>query len=107
MRDLISKKALLEEMNDYKFDTTNDVARRTEHTVKAHMFELVEKQPTAFDLKSVIEQLEEMAIEELGITKGQFAMDRGEYSSYCSLTLSDVEEILKSAVNATNGKNGV
>lgn len=56
----------------------------------------VDAVPTAFDLENVIEKLEEKVIEELGITKGQFAMDKEEYSSYCSLCLSDVVEILKS-----------
>lgn len=40
----------------------------------------------------LIGRLEEVAIETLGINKGQFAMDEGEYSSYCSLTLYDVKE---------------
>lgn len=47
-------------------------------------------------MKEFIEKLngslEEVAIETLGISKGQFAMDKGEYSSYCSLSLYDVKE---------------
>ena len=42
--------------------------------------------------KKIISQLQEVAIKELGITKEQFAMDKGEYSSYCSLSLYDVKE---------------
>lgn len=56
---MISRKALLKEMNAYKFDTVNDTARRTEHAVKAHMFDLVERQPAVSGFKNVIEQLEE------------------------------------------------
>ena len=48
-----------------------------------------------FDLDKVIEQLEDKAIEELGITKSQFDMDRAEYSSCYSLCLGDVVEIIK------------
>lgn len=43
-------------------------------------------------IEKLIGRLEEVAIETLGINKGQFAMDEGEYSSYCSLTLYDVKE---------------
>lgn len=42
-------------------------------------------------IEKLIGRLEEVAIETLGINKGQFAMDEGEYSSYCSLTLYDVK----------------
>lgn len=105
MVDLISRNALLENINSYTYDTVNYEMRRAEHIVKAHICELIESQPTAFDLESVIKQLEENVIEELGITKSQFAMDKEEYSSYCSLTLFDVTKILKFAINATNGKN--
>lgn len=43
-------------------------------------------------IDKLIGRLEEVAIETLGISKGQFAMDEGEYSSYCSLSLCDVKE---------------
>ena len=43
-------------------------------------------------IEKLIGMLEEVAIETLGINKGQFAMDKGEYSSYCSLSLCDVKE---------------
>ena len=52
--------------------------------------------PTAYDVDKVIKRLEDKAIEELGIDRGKFAIDKGEYSSYCSLTLEDVIEIVKS-----------
>ena len=43
-------------------------------------------------IEKLIGRLEEVTIETLGISKGQFAMDKGEYSSYCSLSLYDVKE---------------
>lgn len=58
------------------------------------LMEYAESLPV-FDLDKVIEQLEDKAIEELGITKSQFDMDRSEYSSCCSLCLGDVVEIIK------------
>lgn len=61
---------------------------------------------TAFDSESVIAELEKKTIDELGIDKVKFEMDKEEYSSYCTLTLHDVIKILKSAANDTNGKIG-
>lgn len=46
-------------------------------------------------IEKLIERLEEVAIESLGINRSQFAMDKGEYSSYCSLSLYDVKENVK------------
>lgn len=43
-------------------------------------------------IDKLISRLEEVAIETLGINKSQFAMDKGEYSSYCSLSLCEVRE---------------
>lgn len=60
------------------------------------MCELIDRQPTAYDVDKVVERLEDKAIEELGIDKARFAMDRGEYSCCCSLCLSDAVEIVKS-----------
>ncbi len=57
---------------------------------------LVQKQPTAYDVDKVVKELEECAIIELGITKEKFEMDRGEYSGYCALSLTETKEIVKS-----------
>lgn len=58
--------------------------------------DVIEKIPTAYDMDKVIRKLEDKAIEELGIDRGRFSMDKMEYSSYSSLTLEDVIEIVKS-----------
>ena len=60
MSNLISRSELLEELNNYHYDTVNTEKRRMEHIVKANFTELIEKQPTAFDLDKVIAELEEM-----------------------------------------------
>ena len=60
MSDLISRSSLLEKISDYIYDTVNPEKRRMEHIVKAHFIELIEKQPTAFDVDKVIAELEEM-----------------------------------------------
>lgn len=52
--------------------------------------------------EKILERLEEKAIEELGISVGQFVMDKGEYASYCSLSLYDVQEIIKQEVTEYN-----
>lgn len=54
------------------------------------------------DEKVLIERLEEKAIKTLGINRSQFAMDKGEYSSYCSLSLDDVKEITKDLASKHN-----
>ena len=58
MSDLISRSALLEKLNNYHYDTVNAQTRRIEHIVNAHFIELIEKQPTAFDVDKVIKELE-------------------------------------------------
>lgn len=57
--------------------------------------DLIQVHETIYDVNKVVERLEEKAIEELGISKSQFAMDKEEYSGYTSLTLYDVIEIVK------------
>lgn len=52
---LIDADALLEEVNSYVFDTVNTDTRRGEHAAKAHICELIEKQPTAYDVDKVLE----------------------------------------------------
>lgn len=55
--DLISRSALLEELEKYVFDTMDNETRRAEHIVKAYVLELIERQPAAYDTDKVIEQL--------------------------------------------------
>lgn len=57
---LIDADELIEEINSYQYDTVNSEIRKIEHTVKAHICELVEKQPTAYDMDKVVERLEEL-----------------------------------------------
>lgn len=84
----------------------NDLEFMQQGDIMACIKDVIDSTPTAFDLESVIRKLEDKTIEELGIDIGKFTMDKKEYSSYCSLCLSDVLEILNSAANATNGKIG-
>ncbi len=94
--DLISRSELLKNINNNYYDTKNDVTRRMDYVTKAQICELIDHQPTVYDVDKVLEQLENVSIEELGINRTQFKMDEGEYSSYCSLSLYDVKEIVKS-----------
>ena len=59
MSDLISRNALLEELNNYHYDTVNAQTRRIEHIVNAHFIEIIEKRPAAFDVEKVIAELEQ------------------------------------------------
>lgn len=59
------------------------------------------EQPTAFDLESVIEQLEEKS---KWVAYNNWDRDIG--MTHKVVPFGDIVEILKSAANATNGKNG-
>lgn len=56
---------------------------------------IVNNQEADYDIDTVIKKLKKKSIENLGITENQFMMDSSEYSSYCSLCLSDVLEIVR------------
>lgn len=58
--DLISRKALFGGINSYHYDTANPEIRRAEHFVKAHICELVDKQPTAYDADKVVKTINEI-----------------------------------------------
>ncbi len=55
--DLISRSALFEEISSYIFDGVNPDTRRGEHAAKAHICELIDRQPTAYDVDKVVEQI--------------------------------------------------
>jgi len=55
----------------------------------------IKDEPTSYDVDGVVERLTQESIKTLGITETQFAMDKGEYSSYCSLSLYDAIRIVK------------
>lgn len=81
--DLISRSAVIDVIKRHECDTSR-------------IMEGVMNLPIAYNVDKVIEQLEECAIIELGITKEKFEMDRGEYSGYCALSLTETKEIVKS-----------
>lgn len=55
--DLISRKELFEEINCYHYDTVSSEVRRAEHFVKAHICELIDKQPIAYNIEGAIRQI--------------------------------------------------
>lgn len=95
MSDLISRKALTEHIESEYRQWGED------YDVEQILGD-IEDFPTAFDLDKVIAELEKLSMEELGVSESQFEMDKGEYSSYCTLCLYDVIELLKKhlSVNA-------
>lgn len=107
MSDLISRKALLEEIENGKgkpkiYDGMQEVS---------WINECIQNAPTAFDLENVIEQLKE---NEEDVIK---AIEENSPSEFHMIKIKDLKElfeeytqeqidILKFAINATNGKNG-
>lgn len=55
--DLISRSALLEKINSCKYDTVNREKRTMERIVRAHICELIEKQPVAYDEAKTVDQI--------------------------------------------------
>jgi len=54
-------------------------------------------------IDNLISRLTESAIETLGVSKSEFAMDKGEYSSYCSLSLYEVKEAVNQLAEEYKG----
>ena len=92
--DLISRKALLEELVKAEEECEEVMCVPSWATA----LRVIRSQPTAYDVDGVVEQLTQESIKTLGITETQFAMDKGEYSSYCSLSLYDAIRIMKGSV---------
>lgn len=101
MGDLISKSALLQ-------DFRNTV---TENSDTFDWLNMIARQPTAFDLESVIAKLKEneqdmiKAIEE-NTPSGFYAISVKDLKSIFGDYTKEQIEILKTAVNATNGEIG-
>lgn len=99
--DLISRKTLMEALKTHFDADYNEDGRLlySDHICTGEdvedLIKLVDAQPTAYNPDKVVEQLTQESIKTLGISKTQFAMDEGEYSSYCSLSLYDAIEIVK------------
>ena len=94
MSDLISRSALLEELNSYHYDTKNSVTRRIEHIVTAHFIELIEKRSTAFDLDKIIDELQKLKTYNLTISDQMSEiMRRAELGTY--VCLEDVIKLIK------------
>ena len=104
--DLISRKALLEELKtlerlvrDRVTDTPWDSPCRQRYQAqlfeRERLKELVEKMPIAFDKEKVMEELRQEAMHVLGIPEERFNLDEGEYSSYCSISFSQAKKIVE------------
>lgn len=88
MSDLINRKALMEHIE-------SEYRQWGEDYDAEQILGDIEDFPTALDVDKFIAELEKLSIEELGVSESQFEMDKGEYSSYCTLCLYDVAELLK------------
>ena len=54
-------------------------------------------------IDNLISRLTESAIKTLGVSKSEFAMDKEEYSSYCSLSLYEVKEAVNQLAKEYKG----
>lgn len=115
MGDLISRKALLEELNNFSMKiggSANAMALVVMDETKKSIAKMIENQHTAFDLESVIVELEkkrdycyaEMKKEEK--ETDYFSEHIFEEYHNQGKAYNDCLEILTSAANATNGKIG-
>lgn len=89
-------------------DTYNDASRFTEEETEfakrilSDVQEVIESQPTAFDLESVMQQIKDKGAKLCCSVKCNDDCENCEHG----VLMKSIIEILKSAANATNGKNG-
>lgn len=95
MSDLISRSEVLKIIDENSYVNCKDQKDFSTNCQMDKIRQNVVEIPNAFDLDKVINELEKLSIEELGVSESQFEMDKGEYSSYCTLCLYDVEKLLK------------
>lgn len=94
MDDLISRRTLLEKFSK------NSIYEHITNADGKNVLEIISEQPTAFDLESVIEQLNERIK-----TYENFNSD----DEIVDVAIKEIQrdlDILNSAANATNGKIG-
>lgn len=94
MSDLISRSALISHI-------VREIPPMGEDYDAEQILGDIEDFPTALDVDKFIAELEKLSMEELGVSESQFEIDKGEYSSYCTLCLYDVVELLKKHLTGT------
>lgn len=113
--DLISRNKLLEELNGFSMRITgsaNAMALVVMDETKKSIVKMIEEQPKAFDLESVIEQIKEEEIRLLAemelFEKAQGVSPELIFIKYnqALMELAKMKEILKSDTNITSEKSG-
>lgn len=61
---LIDADKLMKELTEYRYDTATPETRRAAHATQALYQEIIEKQPTAYDVDKVLERLEKAKYED-------------------------------------------
>ena len=122
MREYIGRKELMERVLQDEYDNdihTDGREKALHHGEYQHFYKVIAETPIAFDLESVIEQLEEKrAIAEKNVYNCMEKADKSiggskeEWFTRADIFHARKEsyetalETLKSAVNSTDGKNG-
>lgn len=104
MSDLISREELMERVlqEEYDKDIHKDSrAKAIHHGEYLHFYKVISEIPTAFDLESVIKKFQEYKSQQ---SENEMLSDNGKW--LVKRVIEECEKILKSAANATNGKNG-
>lgn len=113
MGDLISREALLEELDSFSLKiggSANAMALVVMDETKKSIAKMIENQPTAFDLESVIQQIEteekRQLIELEEILRNADTNHQSIFLAYnmVLVTLGSIKTLINSAANATNGK---
>lgn len=93
--DLISRKAAYKAFSDYlNRNFIGELSSQTELSI-GEIASVIKSIPAAFDKEKVIDEFRKEAISTLGITENEFYANEGEYSIYCSITFSDIKEIVE------------
>lgn len=101
MSDYISRKALIDTIEKNCYPIRYDRCSEENGMTVTGIMQAINEQPAAFDLESVINKTEEVREEILNDTTYD-----NDIVNYYLQYVDSIIEIMESAANATNGKNG-
>lgn len=93
---LIDADKLTEELGKCFYDTTNHAARRAAHDAMALCQNLIDEQPTAYDVDKVVERLEDMQLKREEQLRACADNDIADHFRCKMSAIAEVIEIVKS-----------